>query len=684
MTQAKFFEEKEDFEDEEIPKPRKPGEAPDGGWGWVVIIGSFLCNLFIEGLVFSFPYLQEEVGEYYNVSLQSAGTVGTLLMGFSLLAGPLASALVNKFGCRKVTILGSAITCVALLVSTHMPDIALLRFTYGFLAGTGLSLIYLPSVVCIAMWFDNKRALATGLALMGSQVGTFIFPPLYKHLLQDNDWKITTVIMGGLVMNCAVGGALFRPLTKAKQKGMKRGVIQRGAIMKALIAEKERQRTISNGSLDNCIITKDNRLIKIDKIDLRNKSNSYINRLKETFGFSSRSLNRSKNSLIVPKVVVTDPIYKPKSSPRPVPKISVSKAASTPPTPKRDSDSGCGSLDSPSFKAKSYEQIPLDDPWCKSVSMQETDLNKASVSLANINTVNSPKKCADDKLDPSFLSNNSTPAGSANSLNSKLVDTGQSGKNLLLPFTGSVMASVVPSGEMMYHEEDKNYKFLRKLCKHLELHLMTMPSFVILVIANFCVMLAFRLACLQLPVKAQGLGITPENSLFLISILCVANMIGRLVFAWFADRPWASSVHLNNVCVIIAGLLSFLSPMYVDNGGLSFYAAFFGLFTATFVALRSIFLIELYGLEKLPGCFGLLIMFQGLAVVAGSFISEDLSVDICFHVVGGLLCLAAVIGMPLPRLRAWEADRAHMLEIIKIEEVEMQPTETVEKYESTI
>ena len=87
MTQAKFFEEKEDFEEEEIPKPRKPGEAPDGGWGWVVVIGSFLCNLFIEGLVFSFPYLREEIGEYYDVSLQAAGTVGTLLMGFSLLAG---------------------------------------------------------------------------------------------------------------------------------------------------------------------------------------------------------------------------------------------------------------------------------------------------------------------------------------------------------------------------------------------------------------------------------------------------------------------------------------------------------------------------------------------------------------------------------------------------------------------
>ena len=89
----------------------------------------------------------------------------------------------------------------------------------------------------------------------------------------------------------------------------------------------------------------------------------------------------------------------------------------------------------------------------------------------------------------------------------------------------------------------------------------------------------YYLVCVQLPKKAEALGIKPENSAFMISILCASNMTGRLLFAWFADRPWASSVQLNNVCVMIAGLLSFISPMYIDNGWLSFYAAFFGLFT---------------------------------------------------------------------------------------------------------
>ena len=104
MTQAKFFEEKEDFEEEEFPKPRKPGEAPDGGWGWLVVVGSFLCNLFIEGLIFSFPVMQEELSEYYEVPVSAAGSVGTLLMAFCLLAGKIISYIKFKSKGKKVRV----------------------------------------------------------------------------------------------------------------------------------------------------------------------------------------------------------------------------------------------------------------------------------------------------------------------------------------------------------------------------------------------------------------------------------------------------------------------------------------------------------------------------------------------------------------------------------------------------
>jgi hypothetical protein len=76
--------------------------------------------------------------------------------------------------------------------------------------------------------------------------------------------------------------------------------------MQALIEEKKRQRTISNGSLDNCVITRDNRLIKVDPALFECKrSNSLIAKFKRSLGFSSQSLNRSKTSLNnIPSILV--------------------------------------------------------------------------------------------------------------------------------------------------------------------------------------------------------------------------------------------------------------------------------------------------------------------------------------------------------------------------------------------
>lgn len=374
--------------------------------------------------------------------------------------------------------------------------------TFFLFPGITLSMVYLPSVLIIAFWFEHKRAFATGLALMGSGVGIFIFLPLYRHLLDIHDWKNATVILAALFLNCAAAGALFRPLRHAKPKGMKRGPIQRGAIMKALIAEKERQRTISNGSLDNCIITKDNRLIKIDKIDLRNKSNSYINRLKETFGFSSRSLNRSKNSLVVPKVVVADPIYRPKSprSPCSSSKVIVPKPASSPPTPKRDS--GCGSLEaSPKLVSRSYEALPSDDPWDRNLVVKlPPSAENTSSSVKTLNNLDSykysPKRLADEHIDPSFLSNNASPVGSMRSINARspsVISQTSKTTDIYIPMKGSVMTMPgVHSVEMstIAEEEELNdCKICRKLCRILDLQLMKLPSFWLLVLTSFLTMI---------------------------------------------------------------------------------------------------------------------------------------------------------------------------------------------------
>lgn len=41
--------------------------------------------------------------------------------------------------------------------------------------GIGFGLVYLPSLVIVSHYFDSKRAMATGIAVCGSGIGTIIF-----------------------------------------------------------------------------------------------------------------------------------------------------------------------------------------------------------------------------------------------------------------------------------------------------------------------------------------------------------------------------------------------------------------------------------------------------------------------------------------------------------------------------
>jgi len=60
------------------------------------------------------------------------------------------------------------------------------------MAGIGFGLMYLPSIVMVSFYFDKRRALATGLAVCGSGVGTFVLAPFFSFLVSEYGWKVSS------------------------------------------------------------------------------------------------------------------------------------------------------------------------------------------------------------------------------------------------------------------------------------------------------------------------------------------------------------------------------------------------------------------------------------------------------------------------------------------------------------
>lgn len=112
-----------------------------------------------------------------------------------------------------------------MIVSVFAQNVATLIVTIGFGTGLGLGLIYLPAIVSVTQYFEAKRSLATGIAVCGSGFGTVVFAPVVDMLINNYGWRGTMLIFGGIVLNCIIFGAMFRPLEAPRPKLAKKAAI---------------------------------------------------------------------------------------------------------------------------------------------------------------------------------------------------------------------------------------------------------------------------------------------------------------------------------------------------------------------------------------------------------------------------------------------------------------------------
>ncbi|XP_058834621.1 monocarboxylate transporter 12 [Topomyia yanbarensis] len=185
---------------------------PDGGWGWMVVLASFCIHIVTDGITYSFGIFYVEFLDYFKEGKGYTAWIASILVGVTLCSGPVSSSLVNRYGCRAVTIAGSILASICLAVSIYAKNVFTLFITIGAGTGLGLGLIYLPAIVSVTMYFERLRSLATGIAVCGSGLGTFIFAPVTEILIAKLGWQNALLVLSVIVLGTSIFGAMFRPL----------------------------------------------------------------------------------------------------------------------------------------------------------------------------------------------------------------------------------------------------------------------------------------------------------------------------------------------------------------------------------------------------------------------------------------------------------------------------------------
>ncbi|XP_023029539.1 monocarboxylate transporter 5 isoform X2 [Leptinotarsa decemlineata] len=706
-------EQQEDDDEDEYCDYHDLPPPPDGGYGWVVVFASFMCNLIVDGIAYTFGVFLSDIVTSYGETKGKTAWVGSLLSGMYLSAGPLVSALTNKFGCRAVCVSGSIIATAAFVLSTFSPTVNWLMLTYGFMGGVGFGLIYLPAVVCVGYYFETKRSLATGIAVCGSGVGTFAFAPLATILLDNYGWRGANLILAGFILNCVLFGALMRPLEYPKETG-ETPLLQRMA--------EERKLQMERGSIGGSYFmvqlpdgTMEKRMKQPLNIDPGVHSSLNLDQLAP-----GTPVNPIPTVPTLPTITEARVTEQSGSSGTPSPRGSITeiKGVKNPRVEiiqqegrvRKDSENSNEfsqnakamprNASQPAFTTH-VQGLPKNGSVPTFDRIRKTSFGERfkptlnpirASSRGSVGNSNGDMRRRRNDSTGSFLSRNNNSEADVESLayTSKLSISSRKEKPLMVrPLSRKDIfysGSIVHLPEFKSQKSLTNYRqsilslpqmkntddegtpgdicpclvlpesFTSALAQMLDVSLLKNPVFMLIGVSNFFGMAGLYVPFVYIVDCAKAAGIAAPQASFLISIIGITNTVGRIACGYFADFPQVNALFVNNICLIISTISVTLTPLCNTYELYVVIAIFFGIAVSGYISLTSIILVDLLGLDKLTNAFGLLILFRGAAAILGSPIAGALidatgSYDVAFYVAGGLFAISAVTSFMAPLLK---------------------------------
>ncbi|WPK22824.1 hypothetical protein PUMCH_000040 [Australozyma saopauloensis] len=220
---------------------KSPGIAdiPDGGYGWFIVLSSFLFNFATWGAnsgfaVYLSHYLNEQTfpgADKYDYAL-----IGGLTFGGGLLFSPFINWLQGKIGARPTAGAGVVFQFASLLLASFVTKLWQLYLTQGLLQAFGLAFMTIPALLILPQWFKHKRAFAVAIAAAGSGCGGVVFNLAMQKVMQVRSvhWALRVqAILCVVSSTCAT--LLLRTRMEVKYTIWDASVVKSGAFLLCIL-----------------------------------------------------------------------------------------------------------------------------------------------------------------------------------------------------------------------------------------------------------------------------------------------------------------------------------------------------------------------------------------------------------------------------------------------------------------
>lgn len=178
-------------------------------YGWWIAVGAAIAHgmsggFYAYGFSTFFMPLVEEFG--WSRTLVSAAFSLSHIEGGLL--GPIGGFLIDKFGPKKIMILGVTVMGVGYLWLSQIDSLVAFYLAFILFIATGATIgLQQCGLVATANWFVRKRGTAMGIVLTGVGLGGTVVP-LLGWLVAHYSWRPAAIITGLLVFIIGIPVAL--------------------------------------------------------------------------------------------------------------------------------------------------------------------------------------------------------------------------------------------------------------------------------------------------------------------------------------------------------------------------------------------------------------------------------------------------------------------------------------------
>jgi MFS family permease len=202
-------------------------------YGWVVVAAAFTLMLVGFAAAYSFAAFFTAFEAEFGASRADVALVFSAAAFLWFLCGAPGGVAADRFGARRVALVGVACLAAALWLASRAGSVTALYVTYSIGLGIGVGFTYVPAVGAVQPWFVANRALASGIAIAGIGAGNIAGPLLAAWWIELFGWRGAYQALAAFVLVLGLAAALFLKARHVEKGRKGEGVALRDALRTA-------------------------------------------------------------------------------------------------------------------------------------------------------------------------------------------------------------------------------------------------------------------------------------------------------------------------------------------------------------------------------------------------------------------------------------------------------------------